>query len=276
MIKVDEENKRWATPRTSLLYSIDINLPMQHKLLNWKDEVSYCSFSGSKNARKQKAFCRCVRQPNCRIYCACFFLRAIFCCVGSTCSHIAFIYNKHTLPREDTLILQGTFSQTSNNGFHSPQLYSPCTTRGTSINWLQEQDALCVFVFFVQRQIWIVDEESRQTQGGTKRVQKKDVCGFAPRALFVYLWHYVKCDAGITFAEMKFPHTESLVAAIATKQSKMCDTLLAQGIWITLIHVQTTDTPIRRLRPKHTHAHTHAHCWSLPLNRPLGFANSAD
>lgn len=72
----------------------------------------------------------------------------------------------------------------------------------------------------------------------------------------MYLWHYVKCDAGITFAEMKFPHTESLVAAIATKQSKMCDTLLAQGIWITLIHVQTTDTPIRRLRPKHTHAHT--------------------
>lgn len=128
MIKVDEENKRWATPRTSLLYSIDINLPMQHKLLNWKDEVSYCSFSGSKNARKQKAFCRCVRQPNCRIYCACFFQRAIFCCVGSTCSHVAFIYNKHTLPREDTLILQGTFSQTSNNGFHSPQLYSPCTT----------------------------------------------------------------------------------------------------------------------------------------------------
>lgn len=54
MIKVDEENKRWATPRTSLLYSIDINLPMQHKLLNWKDEVSHCSSSGSKKTQESK------------------------------------------------------------------------------------------------------------------------------------------------------------------------------------------------------------------------------
>lgn len=65
----------------------------------------------------------------------------------------------------------------------------------------------------------------------------------------MWCWDYVHPD--------EIPHTESLVGAIATKQSKICDTLLAQGIWITLIYVQTTDTPVRRLRPKHTHAHTH-------------------
>lgn len=121
-------------------------------------------------------------------------------------------------------------------------------TQGTSVIACKNR-TVCASLSFVQRQTWIVDEDTKQRRGGIKGWEsRKEICSFVLQVLFVSLWFYVML--GLCSPRWNFlPLWVTVVSVIASKQRsdmQICDTILTQGMGITLIHVQTSDTSIHR------------------------------